>query len=108
MLNEPMPQFLSTPEATEFLDAYKKAYNELPGSIWAVYAADGVNALAAAVAAAGTDSDTTKIVAAMRGLSGVKGITGELLFDERGDRRNVPYQLYEYNAAGELSPHALP
>lgn len=107
MLNEPMPQFLSTPEATEFLDAYKKAYNELPGSIWAVYAADGVNALAAAVAAAGTDSDTTKIAAAMRGLSGVKGITGELLFDERGDRRNVPYQLYEYNAAGELSPHAL-
>jgi branched-chain amino acid transport system substrate-binding protein len=108
MLNEPMPQFLSTPEATEFLDAYKKAYNELPGSIWAVYAADGVNALAAAVAAAGTADDTAKVVAAMRSLSGVKGITGELMFDERGDRRNVPYQLYAYDAKGELSPHALP
>ena len=107
MLNEPMPQFLSTPEATEFLDAYKKAYGELPGSIWAVYAADGVNALAAAVAAAGTDSDTAKVVAAMRSLSGVKGITGELMFDERGDRKNVPYQLYAYDAAGELSPYAL-
>ncbi len=108
MLNEPMPQFLSTPEATEFLDAYKKAYGELPGSIWAVYAADGVNALASAVAAAGTDGDTAKVVAAMRSLSGVKGITGELMFDERGDRKNVPYQLYAYDAAGELAPYALP
>lgn len=106
MLNEPMPQFLSTPEATEFMDAYKKAYGELPGSIWAVYAADGVNALAAAVAAAGS-TDADKVAAAMRGLSGAKGVTGELMFDERGDRKNVPYQLYAYDEKGELSPYAL-
>jgi hypothetical protein len=30
------------------------------------------------------------------------------MFDGRGDRRNVPYQLYVYDEAGELSPHALP
>ncbi len=106
MLNEPMPQFLSTPEATEFMDAYKKAYGELPGSIWAVYAADGVNALAAAVAAAGS-TDADKVAAAMRGLSGAKGVTGELMFDERGDRKNVPYQLYAYDEKGELAPYAL-
>jgi len=107
MLNEPMPQFLSTPEASEFLDAYKAKYGEIPGSIWAVYAADAVNALAAAVKAANS-TDPVAVAAAMRALSGAKGITGELMFDERGDRKNVPYQLYVYDEAGELSPHALP
>jgi branched-chain amino acid transport system substrate-binding protein len=106
MLNEPMPQFLSTPEATEFMDAYKKSFKELPGSIWAVYAADGVNALAAAVKAAGS-ADADKVAAAMRSLSGAKGVTGELMFDGRGDRKNVPYQLYAYDEKGELAPYAL-
>jgi branched-chain amino acid transport system substrate-binding protein len=106
MLNEPMPQFLSTPEATEFMDAYKKSFKELPGSIWAVYAADGVNALVAAVKAAGS-ADADKVAAAMRSLSGAKGVTGELMFDERGDRKNVPYQLYAYDEKGELAPYAL-
>ena len=71
MLNEPMPQFLSTPEATEFMDAYKKSFKELPGSIWAVYAADGVNAIAAAVKAAGS-AEPDKVMAAMRSLSGAR------------------------------------
>jgi len=107
MLNEPMPQFLSTPEASEFLDAYKAKYSEIPGSIWAVYAADAVNALVAAVKVANS-TDPVAVSAAMRALSGAKGITGELMFDERGDRKNVPYQLYAYDEAGELSPYALP
>ena len=113
MLNEPMPQFLATPEATEFLDAYKKAHSELPGSIWAIYAADGVNAIAAAYqkaygAKAPKEIDAQTIATAMRGLADVKGVTGILAFDERGDRKNVPYQLYAYDAKGELAPYALP
>lgn len=106
MLNEPMPQFLTTPAATEFMEAYKKAYGELPGSIWAVYAADAVNALVAAVKAAGS-TEADKVAAAMRSLSGAEGITGPLMFDDRGDRRNVPYQLYVYDQKGELAPYAL-
>ena len=114
MLNEPMPQFLATAEATEFMDAYKKTYGEIPGSIWAVYAADAVNALAAAAKISlekdkkAKDVDVPTVVAAMRSFSGVKGITGALEFDERGDRRNIPYQLYAYDATGELAPYALP
>ncbi len=109
MLNEPMPQFLDTNEAREFMAAYKQAYKELPGSIWAVYAADGVNALAAAVAKVwnGTPApiDTDAVAAALRNLSGANGITGPLMFDERGDRKNIPYQLYVYDSEGELSPY---
>ena len=100
-LNEPIPQYLEFPESKEFLDAYKAKYNELPGSIWAVYAADGLNALAAAITkAGGTDPD--KVASAMRTMTDAKGITGPLLFTDRGDRKDIPYYAYIYNDKGEL------
>lgn len=100
-LNEPMPQFLNTPESKEFMDAYKAKYNELPGSIWAVYAADALNALAAAITKAG-DTDPDKVASTMRTMTDAKGITGPLMFTERGDRKNIPYYAYIYNDNGEL------
>ena len=100
-LNEPIPQYLDSPESKEFLDAYKAKYNELPGSIWAVYAADALNALAAAITkAGGTDPD--KVASAMRTMTDAKGITGPLLFTDRGDRKDIPYYAYIYNDKGEL------
>ncbi len=100
-LNEPMPQFLSFPESKAFLDAYKAKYNELPGSIWAVYAADALNALVAAIGKAGS-TDPDKVAAAMRSMTDATGITGPLLFTERGDRKNIPYYAYVYNDQGVL------
>ncbi len=102
MLNEPMPQFLTYAESTQFLNAYKAKYNEIPGSIWAVYAADALNALCAAITkAGGTDPD--KVAAAMRTMTDAKGITGSLLFTERGDRKDIPYYTYIYDDKGELA-----
>lgn len=103
-LNEPMPQFLSFPESKEFLDAYKAKYNELPGSIWAVYAADALNALVAAIEKAGT-TDPDKVAATMRTMTDATGITGPLLFTERGDRKDIPYYAYIYNDKGVLEPY---
>jgi branched-chain amino acid transport system substrate-binding protein len=100
-LNEPMPQFLDFPESKEFLDAYQVEYNELPGSIWAVYAADALNAIVAAIEKAGT-TDPDQVATTMRTMTDAKGITGPLLFTERGDRKDIPYYAYIYNAAGEL------
>ncbi len=100
-LNEPMPQFLGFPESKAFLDAYKAKYNELPGSIWAVYAADALNALVAAIGKAGS-TDPDKVAAAMRSMIDATGITGPLLFTERGDRKNIPYYAYIYNDQGVL------
>jgi branched-chain amino acid transport system substrate-binding protein len=100
-LNEPMPQFLEYPESKEFLDAYQAKYNELPGSIWAVYAADGLNALAAAISKAGS-TDPDKVASTMRTMTDVKGITGPLLFTDRGDRKDIPYYAYIYNDEGKL------
>ncbi|MGB9672510.1 MAG: branched-chain amino acid ABC transporter substrate-binding protein [Anaerolineales bacterium] len=101
MLNEPMPQFLTYPESVEFMDAYKAKYNELPGSIWAVYAADALNALAAAITKAGS-TDPDQVANAMRTMTDAKGITGPLMFTDRGDRKNIPYYAYVYNDKGEL------
>lgn len=100
-LNEPMPQFLNYPESKEFLDAYKAKYNELPGSIWAVYAADALNALAAAISKAGS-TDPDKVANALRTMTDAKGITGPLLFTDRGDRKDIPYYAYIYNDQGKL------
>jgi branched-chain amino acid transport system substrate-binding protein len=100
-LNEPMPQFLKSPEAAEFMDSYKAKYNELPGSIWAVYAADALNALAAAIKKAGS-TDPDAVTNAMHTMTDAKGITGPLLFTDRGDRKNIPYYAYIYNEEGKL------
>ncbi|GAB4471070.1 MAG: branched-chain amino acid ABC transporter substrate-binding protein [Anaerolineales bacterium] len=100
-LNEPMPQFLTYPESIEFMDAYKAKYNELPGSIWAVYAADALNALVAAIAKAGT-TDPDAVAQTMRTMTDAKGITGPLMFTERGDRKDIPYYAYIYNDQGQL------
>jgi len=100
-LNEPMPQFLAYPESKEFLDAYQAKYNELPGSIWAVYAADALNAIVAAIAKAGS-TDPDQVASAMRTMTDAKGITGPLLFTDRGDRKDIPYYAYVYNDQGVL------
>jgi branched-chain amino acid transport system substrate-binding protein len=100
-LNEPMPQFLSFPESKAFLDAYKAKHNELPGSIWAVYAADALNALVAGIEKAG-DTDPDKVTAAMRAMADASGITGPILFTDRGDRKDIPYYAYVYNDQGVL------
>ncbi len=103
-LNEPMPQFLTFAESKTFLDAYKAKYNELPGSIWAVYAADALNALVAAIEKSGS-TDPDKVAATMRTMTDAKGITGPLLFTERGDRKDIPYYAYIYNDQGVLEPY---
>lgn len=100
-LNEPMPQFLTYPESIEFMNAYKAKYNELPGSIWAVYAADALNALVAAIAKAGT-IDPDAVAQTMRTMSDAKGITGPLMFTDHGDRKDIPYYAYIYNDQGQL------
>ena len=100
-LNEPMPQILKTSEAKEFLNTYKAKYGEFPGSIWAVYAADALNALAAGIKKAGT-TDPDAVAKSMHTMTDVKGITGSLVFTERGDRKGIPYYAYIYNDKGEM------
>ena len=49
-LSPPVPADLDTPEAKDFMTAYKAAYGNAPGSVWAVLAGDAYRVIAEAVA----------------------------------------------------------
>ena len=101
-LSPPVPQDLDTPEAKAFMASYRNKYNAEPGSVWAVLAGDGFRVIAKAIEA--TDStDRDKIVAYLKNeMQDFPGLTGEISFDEKGDRVGDLYRVYEVNAEGKF------
>ena len=96
-----MPADIDTPMAKAFLKAYETKYHSLPSSIWSVLAGDAYNVLIAAIKAKGPDP------AAIAGylhndLKNLDCFTGQISFDEKGDRVGDLYRLYEVNAKGEF------
>ncbi|MFZ7124957.1 MAG: branched-chain amino acid ABC transporter substrate-binding protein [Desulfobacterales bacterium] len=101
-LSPPVPQDLDTPEATAFMEAYRKKYNTEPGSVWAVLAGDGFRVVTEAVKATGT-TDAEKMVAFLKNnLKEFPGLTGQISFDEKGDRVGDLYRVYEVDANGKF------
>jgi branched-chain amino acid transport system substrate-binding protein len=93
MTQEPLVTDVTTDIASQFKALYAEKFKELPSSPWPVYAADALYAIAGAIDKAGKlDSDA--IAEAMRGrMEGVQGVTGALLFTDRGPRREAPYKM---------------
>ena len=102
MTQEPMPGELPYAESKAFLNAYKQKYGEIPSSPWPIYAADGVNIIAAAIRQ--TQSTDPDVLAAFMhdNANGVPGITGPIGFTAQGDREGVPYLMYTVNEKGEF------
>jgi branched-chain amino acid transport system substrate-binding protein len=102
MTQEPLVTDVTTDIASQFKSLYQEKFKELPSSPWPVYAADALYAIVGAIDKAGKlDSDA--IADAMRTkMDGVQGVTGALLFSDRGDRRDVPYKMYSVDAEGKL------
>lgn len=85
----PLPQFLSGAQAKRFIGDYKKAYGVGPGP-YSIYEYDAVGATAQAIA----DAKSTKpadIVAALHKMSNFKGATGDISFNDKGDRTKAVY-----------------
>ena len=101
MTNEPLPADLPTPEAAEFLKAYKDKYGDIPSSPWPVYAADAVNILAYAINKTGS-MDGNVLADFLRKVNGVPGITGKIGFTDKGDREGVPMFLYVVDDEGHI------
>jgi branched-chain amino acid transport system substrate-binding protein len=102
MTNEPLPADLPTPEAAEFLSAYKAKFGEIPSSPWPVYAADAVNIIAYAIDKIGS-TDGTKLADYLRNkVNGVPGITGKIGFNDKGDREGVPMYMYVVDDQGKI------
>lgn len=102
MTQEPLVTDVTTDISEQFRTLYMEKFKELPSSPWPVYAADGLYAIVGAIGKAGK-ADSTAIADAMRTkMDGVQGVTGAVLFTERGDRKDVPYKMYAVDAEGKL------
>ncbi|MDQ7031573.1 MAG: branched-chain amino acid ABC transporter substrate-binding protein [Desulfonauticus sp.] len=100
-LSPPVPQDLDTKEAKDFLAAYKRKYNSLPGSVWAVLSGDGFLALTTAIKATkSTDPDV--LANYLHNKLNLSGLTGQIAFDSKGDRVGALYRIYRVDAKGNF------
>lgn len=83
----PLAQFLSG--AHGFVDDYTKAYGQGPGP-YSVYEYDAVGVTAKAIADAKSDKPAD-IAAALHKIKNYRGTTGEIGFNEKGDRSHSVY-----------------
>lgn len=73
------------PNAQGFIEAYEAKYGEL--GQWTVYGYDAGHVLIQAIQKAGA-KDRAAVLRAMREIASFPGITGEIIFDEKGDNKN--------------------
>ncbi|HXV27448.1 MAG TPA: branched-chain amino acid ABC transporter substrate-binding protein [bacterium] len=73
------------PSAAAFIKDYEAKYGEI--SQWSAYGYDGANILIEAIKKAGV-KDRTAVLRAMREIPHFTGVTGEVVFDEKGDNQN--------------------
>ena len=88
----------ATPEAKEFLKAFKAKYNTVPVSVWAVLAGDAFKVIEGALAA-GNDKPEA-IAAWLKNLKDMPGLSGSLGFNAKGDRVGEFYRIYTVNNKG--------
>ncbi|WP_028573560.1 branched-chain amino acid ABC transporter substrate-binding protein [Desulfonatronovibrio hydrogenovorans] len=100
-LSPPVPQDLATPQAQNFLAAYNSKHGSNPGSIWAVLAGDGFLVLAEAMKATGS-LDKDELAAYMHNELNIEGLTGNIAFDQHGDRVGELYRLYRVDGEGNF------
>lgn len=98
-ISPPLPQDLDSPTSKEFLQAFKKTYKTLPVSVWAVLAGDAFNVIAAALEAGHTTPEAMGKYL-KTATAPFKGISGEVVFDKKGDRVSDLYRTYVVNDKG--------
>ena len=100
-ISPPLPQNLDTETSASFLEAYKKKYDSLPVSIWAVMAGDAFQAIEKALQ---SGADTPQEIAEqLRKLDNVEALSGPLAFNEKGDRIGDFYRVYKVDKNGAFN-----
>jgi branched-chain amino acid transport system substrate-binding protein len=101
-VSPPLPRDLPSQEAKSFLAKFTDRYNRAPGSIWAVLAGDGFGIIAAAIKAV-KSTDPDKLADYLHNdLKDFPGLTGNISFDEKGDRVGEVYRVYKVNGNGNF------
>ncbi len=73
------------PSAQSFIKAYEAQYGEI--GQWSAYGYDAANILIQAIQKAGK-KNRAAVLDAMRQIPSFQGVTGEVVFDEKGDNKN--------------------
>lgn len=101
-LSPPVPQDLPFAKSQDFLKAYHAKYDRYPGSIWAVLSGDGFLAITEAVKATNS-TDPDKLADYLHsGTEKISGLTGDIAFNEKGDRIGEVYRVYRIDADGNF------
>ncbi|MBQ7617567.1 MAG: branched-chain amino acid ABC transporter substrate-binding protein, partial [Desulfovibrio sp.] len=99
-VSPPLPQDLDSAAAKAFLAAYQAKYQAVPVSVWAVLAGDAYKAIESALLAGCTEAKS--IGEYLHKLAGTEGFSGQLGFNEKGDRRGEFYRIYKVDATGRF------
>ncbi len=99
-ISPPLPQDLDSAAATQFLKDYKAKYNAIPLSVYSILAGDAFKALVSALEAGKKTS--ADIMAFLPNLKGLPGFSGEIGFNDKGDRVGEFYRAYKVNSKGEF------
>lgn len=100
-VSPPLPQDLNSPQAKEFLAAFKDKYATLPVSVWAILAGDAFKAIEAALKTGAVNGEGIAKALKKDGIQ-VVGISGNLGFDDKGDRIGEFYRTYVVNLNGKF------
>ncbi|MDR2352276.1 MAG: branched-chain amino acid ABC transporter substrate-binding protein [Deltaproteobacteria bacterium] len=106
-VSPPGPGDITGEAAAKLLDSYQRRYNSIPSSVWAILAGDAFGVIVEAIQNAGPDSH--KIAEYLHtSLKNYSGLTGDISFNEKGDRLGEVYRLYQVDSKGEfiLQPQA--
>lgn len=99
-ISPPSAHDFDSPEAKAFFARYQKQYNTLPSSVWSVLAGDSFNVLMTALNN-GADPTSEGLAEYLKtNLKDYQGLTGELGFDNKGDRIGDLYKVYEVDTDG--------
>ncbi len=101
-LSAPLPQDLPGEETKAFLESFSQRYGNPPNSIYAVLAGDGFRVVTEAIARTNS-TDADEVSDYLRNeLKGFPGLTGEISFNEKGDRVGEVYRLYRVDDEGQF------
>ena len=92
---------LSNPEASAFQTAFVKKYGSQPGT-YGIFQADATEGLIAALKATNGATDAATLNAALRKVS-FTGITGQISFNDIGDRVAPPFVALRASVGGPLA-----
>ncbi|NCC24638.1 MAG: branched-chain amino acid ABC transporter substrate-binding protein [Deltaproteobacteria bacterium] len=101
-LSPPLPQDLDRADAKAFLASYQAKFKAMPVSIWSVLAGDAFNVIVEAIAKTGSEDPATIASYLKEKLDKYPGLTGDISFNEKGDRIGDLYRVYEVDAAGNF------